>query len=170
LVGVGVACLPAKADETLAVVREELAKMARDGISSQELARGKGQLRGSLVLGLEDSGARMSRLGKAELSYEGLMSVDEILAAIDAVTLEQVNDLAAELFTRPEILVTVGPRPPQLLSSASPQLLSPGQRRKVAQPARRIRPAHARRGSRRTKVPMRKRSAIPGRSSWRSSG
>ena len=109
LVGVGVACLPAKVEETLAVVRAELALLAREGITGEEMARGKGQLRGSLVLGLEDSGARMSRLGKAELSYDGLMSIDEVLAAIDEVTLEQVNALAAELFGAPEILVSVGP-------------------------------------------------------------
>ncbi|GGD17977.1 M16 family metallopeptidase [Nocardioides daphniae] len=109
LVGVGVACLPAKVDDTLAVVRAELARLARDGISPEELARGKGQLRGGLVLGMEDSAARMSRLGKAELVYDGLMSIDEVIEAIDAVTVEQVNALAAELFTQPEVLATVGP-------------------------------------------------------------
>ena len=109
LVGVGVACLPAKLDETLAVVRAELARIAAEGITLEELNRGKGQLRGGLVLGLEDSGARMSRLGKAELVYDELLSIDEVLARIDAVTLEQVNELAAELFVQPEILAVVGP-------------------------------------------------------------
>lgn len=109
LVGVGVACLPAKLDETLTVVRAELAKIAADGISAEELARGKGQMRGGVVLGLEDSGARMSRLGKAELVYDELLSIDEVLAKIEAVTLEEVNALAAELFVQPEILAIVGP-------------------------------------------------------------
>ncbi|WP_239455310.1 M16 family metallopeptidase [Nocardioides gilvus] len=109
LVGVGVACLPAKVDDTLAVVRAELARLAADGISAAELTRGKGQLRGGVVLGLEDSAARMSRLGKAELVHDELLSIDEVLARINAVTLEQVNELAAELFTQPEILATVGP-------------------------------------------------------------
>ncbi|WP_239021803.1 M16 family metallopeptidase [Nocardioides jishulii] len=109
LVGVGVACLPAKVEDTLTVVRAELARLAAEGITPEELARGKGQLRGGLVLGLEDSAARMSRLGKAELVYDRLMSIDEVLEAIDAVTLEQVNALAAELFVQPEVLATVGP-------------------------------------------------------------
>ena len=109
LVGVSVGCLPAKLDEVLAVVREELAKVASDGITADELARGKGQLRGGLVLGLEDSASRMSRLGRAELVHDELLSIDEVIARIDAVTLEEVRDVAAEIFSRPEILAVVGP-------------------------------------------------------------
>ena len=51
----------------------------RSPASGRELARGKGQLRGGLVLGLEDSGSRMSRLGKAELMHDVLLSPDEVL-------------------------------------------------------------------------------------------
>jgi predicted Zn-dependent peptidase len=109
VVGVSVGCLPAKYDEVLAVVREELRKVAADGISEEELSRGKGQLRGGLVLGLEDSGSRMSRIGKAELVYDELLSIDEVLARVEAVTVEDVKALAAELFAQPEILAVVGP-------------------------------------------------------------
>jgi predicted Zn-dependent peptidase len=109
LVGVSVGCLPSKLDDVLGVVRDELAKVAADGITAEELARGKGQLRGGLVLGLEDSASRMSRLGKAELVYDELLTIDEVMARIDAVTLEEVRELAAELFTQPEILAVVGP-------------------------------------------------------------
>jgi predicted Zn-dependent peptidase len=109
LVGVSVGCLPSKLDAVLAVVRDELAKVAADGISAEELARGKGQLRGGMVLGLEDSGARMSRLGKSELVYDELLSIDEVMARIDAVTLDEVRELAAEIFTQPEVLAVVGP-------------------------------------------------------------
>jgi predicted Zn-dependent peptidase len=109
VVGVSVGCLPAKYDEVLAVVREELRKVAADGISEEELSRGKGQLRGGLVLGLEDSGSRMSRIGKAELVYDELLSIDEVLARVEAVTVEDVKALAAQLFAQPEILAVVGP-------------------------------------------------------------
>jgi predicted Zn-dependent peptidase len=109
LVGVSVGCLPSKLDDVLTVVRDELAKVAADGITSEELARGKGQLRGGLVLGLEDSASRMSRLGKAELVYDELLTIDEVMARIDGVTLEEVREIAAELFTKPEILAIVGP-------------------------------------------------------------
>ncbi|WP_426244081.1 M16 family metallopeptidase [Nocardioides sp. LHG3406-4] len=109
LVGVSVGCLPGKVDDVLAVVRRELAKVAADGITAVELERGIGQLRGGLVLGLEDSGSRMSRLGKAELIHDELLTLDEVLARIEGVTLEEVRSLAAELFTQPEILAVVGP-------------------------------------------------------------
>jgi predicted Zn-dependent peptidase len=109
LVGVSVGCLPAKYDEVLAVVREELRKVAEHGITDEELARGKGQLRGGLVLGLEDSGSRMSRIGKAELVYDELLSIDEVLARIEGVTLDDVRRLAAELFAQPQLLAVVGP-------------------------------------------------------------
>ncbi len=109
LVGVSVGCLPAKLDEVLTVVRGELAKVASDGISADELVRGKGQLRGGLVLGLEDSASRMSRLGRAELVHDELLSIDEVIAHIDAVTLEEVREIAADIFSRPEILAVVGP-------------------------------------------------------------
>ncbi|QBX54126.1 insulinase family protein [Nocardioides seonyuensis] len=109
VVGVSVGCLPAKYDAVLATVRAELAKVAAEGITAEELERGKGQLKGGLLLGLEDSGSRMSRLGKAELVYDGLLTLDEVVARIEAVTLEDVRALAAELFGQQEILAVVGP-------------------------------------------------------------
>jgi predicted Zn-dependent peptidase len=112
VVGVSVGCLPAKYDEVLAVVRGELRKVAAAGISAEELERGKGQLRGGLVLGLEDSGSRMSRIGKAELVYDELLSIDEVLARIEGVTVDDIKSLAAELFAQPEILAVVGPDVP----------------------------------------------------------
>jgi predicted Zn-dependent peptidase len=110
LVGVSVGCLPAKLDQVLSVVRSELAKVAESGIDDEELARGKGQLKGGLVLGLEDSASRMTRLGKSELVDDELLSIDEVLARIDGVTLDDVRSLAAQLFSQPEILAVVGPR------------------------------------------------------------
>ncbi len=109
VVGVAVGCLPAKVDEVLATVRAELARVAADGITADELRIGKGQLRGGLVLGLEDSASRMSRLGRAELVHDELLEVDDVLARIDAVTLEEVREVAAAVFTRPEVLAVVGP-------------------------------------------------------------
>ena len=107
--GVAVGCLPSKLDEVLSVVRDELAKVAHEGITADELDRGKGQLRGGLVLGLEDSGSRMSRIAKAELLYDELPSLDEVVKRIDAVTVEDVQLLAKELFDGAETLAVVGP-------------------------------------------------------------
>ncbi|WP_436971131.1 M16 family metallopeptidase [Micromonospora coxensis] len=102
-------CAPGKVDEVLHLTRAELARVAADGITEAELARGKGMSKGSFVLGLEDTGSRMSRLAKGELLYGDLMPVDELLARVDAVTLDDVNTLAAELLSRPMSLAVVGP-------------------------------------------------------------
>ena len=107
--GVYVGCLPSKADEVLAICRDEVAKVISGGLDDAELERGKGQLRGSIVLGLEDPSSRMSRLGKAELSYPRLEPVDEILASIKAVTHDDVRRVAAEVLARPKVLAVVGP-------------------------------------------------------------
>src|SRR5262252_1166547 len=107
--GVYVGCLPAKADEVLAICQEEIAKVVDGGLTDAELDRGKGQLRGSLVLGLEDPSSRMSRLGKSELVYSRLEPVDEILASIEAVTHDDVRRVAAEILGRPKVLAVVGP-------------------------------------------------------------
>ena len=61
-------------------------KVVDHGLTDEELTRGKGQMRGSIVLSLEDTGSRMTRLGKAELVHGELLGVDEVLARIDAVT------------------------------------------------------------------------------------
>jgi predicted Zn-dependent peptidase len=106
---VGVGCLPGKLDDVLGVVRGELAKLAGDGITQEELSRGKGQLRGGMVLGLEDSASRMSRIAKSELLYDDLPSIAEVIRRIDEVTLDEVHTLARDLFRQPETLAVVGP-------------------------------------------------------------
>jgi len=107
--GVYAGCLPAKADEVLSICRDEIAKVISGGLTDDELTRGKGQLRGSIVLGLEDPSSRMSRLGKAELVYPRLEPVEEILASIEAVTHDHVREVAAAVLAQPKALAVVGP-------------------------------------------------------------
>ncbi len=107
--GIYVGCLPSKADEVLAICNEEIARVVDGGLTDAELARGKGQVRGSIVLGLEDPSSRMSRLGKSELVYPRLEPVDDVLTAIDAVTHDDIRAVAAEIFTKPKALAVVGP-------------------------------------------------------------
>jgi predicted Zn-dependent peptidase len=109
MVGVGVGCLPARVDGVLDVVRTEMRRLADEGLGAEELERGKGQLRGGLVLSMEESGTRMSRIAKAELLYDELPGIDEVIARVDAVTAEDVQLLAKELFSQPETLAVVGP-------------------------------------------------------------
>ena len=109
LFGVYVGCSPSKVDDVLALVREELATVAERGLTDDEVRRSKGAMRGSLVLGLEDSGSRMSRLGKAALVHDELLSTEQVLARIAAVTPDDVREVARDVLTRPLALGALGP-------------------------------------------------------------
>ena len=109
LFGVYAGCHPKRAIDVLELCRDQLAVAASGGVTAEELDRGRGQMRGGLVLGLEDTGSRMSRLGKSELVYGELMTVDEILRHIDDVTLDDVQLLAFDLLRGPTALAVIGP-------------------------------------------------------------
>jgi predicted Zn-dependent peptidase len=107
--GVYAGCQPAKADEVLGLMITELDAAARGELTADEIERGKGQMRGSIVLGLEDTGSRMSRIGKSELAYGDVLGLDALLARVDAVTADDVAEIAAEVLRRPRCLAVVGP-------------------------------------------------------------
>ena len=107
--GVYAGCLPKKVDQVLDLCRSELQMVSEQGITDADLERGKGQMKGSLVLGLEDTGSRMSRIGKSELVYGELLSVDEILDRISSVTLEDIREIAGTVLTATPTLAVVGP-------------------------------------------------------------
>lgn len=107
--GLYAGCTPGKVAEVVSLLTSEWERLATEPIEAAELERGIGQLSGGLVLGMEDTGSRMSRLGKAELVYGEFVTLDESLRRIRAVTAEQVRDLAAELLARPRSLTVVGP-------------------------------------------------------------
>jgi predicted Zn-dependent peptidase len=107
--GLYAGCAPTKVEEVVALLAAEWQKLADGGITDEELQRGIGQLAGGLVLGMEDTGSRMSRLGKAELVYGEFLDLDEALSRIRAVTADDVRELAAELCGRPRSLAVVGP-------------------------------------------------------------
>jgi len=102
-------CQPDRLGSVAGVVHEVLGDVAREGLDDAEVARAKGQLRGSLVLGLEHPSSRMSRIGKGELSFAEYLTVEQTLEKIEAVTTEQVATLAGQLLTRPVATALVGP-------------------------------------------------------------
>ncbi len=110
LFGIYAGCQPKRVEEVLKICREELAKVVEEGITEEELRRAVGQISGSTVLGMEDTGSLMNRIGKAELSYGHHLSVDEMLAKIAAVTLEDVHAVARDVLGahRPS-LALIGP-------------------------------------------------------------
>ncbi len=87
-------CLPERFDDVMRVTGEVLESVARDGITEEECRIAKGSLRGGLVLGLEDSGSRMSRLGRNELNYGAQRSIEHTLRKIGEVTVDEVNAVA----------------------------------------------------------------------------
>ncbi|ADD44746.1 peptidase M16 domain protein [Stackebrandtia nassauensis DSM 44728] len=102
-------CTPDNAHRVLELTNEVLAEIAADGVTASELKRGKGMVKGGLVLGMEDTGSRMARLGRGELLFGDKLTVDEILAKVDAVTLADVAELAAVVLSRPRSLAVAGP-------------------------------------------------------------
>ncbi|BDO42610.1 pitrilysin family protein [Cellulomonas sp. NTE-D12] len=109
LFGLYAGCTPAKVDEVTSLLVLELEKLAQDPITPAELRRSIGQVSGGLVLGMEDTGSRMSRLGRAELVHGELLSTDESLERIRAVTAVDIQSLAVLLAAQPRSVVRVGP-------------------------------------------------------------
>lgn len=95
--GMYAGCLPAKAEQVTELMQKTFDDLARDGLTADELEKVIGQLGGSTILGSEDAGSRMSRLGRAELDSGRFMSLDELLEGVRAVTLDDVQDLARYL-------------------------------------------------------------------------
>jgi predicted Zn-dependent peptidase len=97
-VGLYVGTRPDNVGEALKVVGAELERFVADPATDEELARSKENVKGRTVLALESTSARMNRLGSSILAEMPLLSVDEIIERVDAVTVEDVKVLAAELF------------------------------------------------------------------------
>ncbi len=107
--GMYAGCAPQKVHQVISLLTAELEKLAADGITDDELSKAVGQLSGGIVLALEDTGSRMSRLGRAELVAGEFLDIDETLTRIGDVTVEQVQELARELAASPRTVTVVGP-------------------------------------------------------------
>ncbi len=98
-----------RSTEALAVIDGVVADLAANGVTGRELDVAKGYLSGSMVLGLEDSGSRMGRLGAGETVRGFVTSVDEHLERIGAVTVDDVRRVASQVLGGPRTLAAVGP-------------------------------------------------------------
>lgn len=108
-IGFYAGCKPSKAIEVLEIIREILVDVADNGMSHEEIERAKGAVRGSLVLSQEDSGSRMSRIGKNEIVYGQVMGFDGILKAVSKVNESDIREIATEFLTKTPTLALVGP-------------------------------------------------------------
>jgi len=93
--------------EVVEVIRGELARVARDGLAPDELLRAKNQMKGSLLLGLETSDSRMSRIAKNEIYFGRDVPLEEVAAGIDAVTNDDILRVSRRLFRPDALALTV---------------------------------------------------------------
>lgn len=109
VIGFYAGCNPNKATEVVKIIRDVLHDVADNGLTHEELTRAQGAVRGSLVLSQEDTGSRMSRIGKAELVYGENLGFDQILKEVSSVSGAQIRAVASEYLTKSPTLAVVGP-------------------------------------------------------------
>lgn len=101
---------PANANQVIQLILQNLSEIKHNGIKIDELKKAKEQLKGSLLLGLESSSSRMSRIGKMEITLGKFIPLEEVVEKIDKVTLSDVREVAERLFRDDLLCLTaVGP-------------------------------------------------------------
>src|SRR6266849_7818447 len=105
--GVYVGTSPEWAREVVEAIRGELTRVTRDGLTPGELARAKSQMKGNMLLGLETSDSRMSRIAKNEIYFGRDVPLEEVAAGIDAVTNDDILRVADRLFRPGTLALTV---------------------------------------------------------------
>jgi predicted Zn-dependent peptidase len=98
---------PDNVGEAMEVIGEELRRLQDDGVGEEELDRARENVKGRTVLSMESTLSRMNRLGTSLLMGVPILTIDELLAQIDAVTVDDVTSLARELFA-PEGMSAAG--------------------------------------------------------------
>lgn len=107
LTGLYFGCRPERLEAVMETVGRELVRLLSEPVSEDELKRAKEHLKGRMLLGLESTSSRMTRLGKGVITDTEILSPDELAQRIEAVTPEQVMELAAQVY-RPSGLSVVG--------------------------------------------------------------
>jgi len=96
--GIYLGCAPDKVEEAMSAIRSELSLLQVAGLSDEELAMGKQQLKGQITLSMESVSARMYRAAAIELFDEPYRPLDEVLARVDAITAGQVQSVCADFY------------------------------------------------------------------------
>jgi predicted Zn-dependent peptidase len=107
--GVYAGTTPKKVGQVLEIIRAEIDGVITKGITTAELERARGSIRGGLALAMEDANSRMVRLGRDEMVGAPHLSVDERIGRIEEVTLEDVQKVAGEILTTMNVVGAVGP-------------------------------------------------------------
>jgi predicted Zn-dependent peptidase len=108
--GVYLGTRPATAEKAAEAVREELERVARDGLPPEELEQTKQQLKGQIMLSLESTGSRLYRLASFALHNEPFLTLDQVLKKLERVTSQQVSEAAKDFFDpKGLLLLSLGP-------------------------------------------------------------
>ncbi len=107
--GVYAGTSPEQGGDVAALIRQTCADIAVHGLTEEELQKGKDQVKGSMMLSLESSSSRMSRLGKNELLLNREVTLDESLEKINQVTPEDITRVARKVLSQPFATAAVGP-------------------------------------------------------------
>ena len=100
---------PANFSKVLHALMKEIRALKKDGVTADELRRSKEHLKGSLMLSLESTSSRMNRLASHEMRFGSFMSMDEMLAAIDRVQMDEVDTLIHRVLDEEQLsLLTLG--------------------------------------------------------------
>ncbi len=101
---------PENSREVLEIIRNIIEDIRESGMRKDEILRAKEQLKAGLMFSLESSASRMSRLGRAEIAIREYLTPEQLATKVDAVTLEQVHEVAKPLFLKESTCITaLGP-------------------------------------------------------------
>jgi predicted Zn-dependent peptidase len=102
---------PGNAEEVVRLIQAQIERLLTSGLTDDELSRAKESIKGHLVLGLESTRNRMTRLGKNAVTGGELLAVDEVIRRIDAVDLESAHRVASDVLDRERVLAMIGSYP-----------------------------------------------------------
>jgi predicted Zn-dependent peptidase len=100
---------PKRSGEAVQVIRNELQRIGEDGVDEDELRRAKRSLRATTLMNLEDTTARMSRIGRSLLLHGDVLTVEEVHRRVEAVTVAELKRVTAELMSVEPVLIGLGP-------------------------------------------------------------
>lgn len=103
---------PARATEVLSLIDEALKTLLRHGVTAAELARAKSSMRAGTALGLEDSGSRMSRIGRSHLLHGEVLPIEVVLGRTESITEADCRRVIERIVPHPRMLAAVGPSEP----------------------------------------------------------